>query len=51
MREQAAEEGLTAVQFAIQWVLRQPRVTSAIVGIKSVRQLDENAVATGSAAV
>ena len=48
--EQAASEKLTAAQYAIRWVLNQPRVASAIVGIKSVRQLDENAVATGAAA-
>jgi len=46
--EKAASENLTAAQYAVRWVLRQPQVASAIVGIKSVKQLDENAVASGA---
>jgi aryl-alcohol dehydrogenase-like predicted oxidoreductase len=49
--EKAAAENLTAVQYAIRWVLRQTRVASAIVGIKSVKQLDESALGTGAAVV
>jgi aryl-alcohol dehydrogenase-like predicted oxidoreductase len=49
IREQAMSERLTATQYAIRWVLRQPHVASAIVGIKSVKQLDENAVGVGAA--
>jgi aryl-alcohol dehydrogenase-like predicted oxidoreductase len=49
IREQAISEKLTATQYAIRWVLRQPHVASAIVGIKSVKQLDENAVGAGAA--
>jgi aryl-alcohol dehydrogenase-like predicted oxidoreductase len=45
IKSEAAAENLTAAQYAIRWVLRQPHVASAIVGIKSARQLDENAVA------
>jgi len=48
--ELAAAEALTVVQYAIRWVQRQPRVASAIVGIKSVKQLDENSIGTGAAA-
>jgi aryl-alcohol dehydrogenase-like predicted oxidoreductase len=51
IREKSAAEKLTAAQYAIRWVLRQPHVASAIVGIKSVKQLDENAVGTGIAVV
>lgn len=43
IRNEAAAENLTAAQYAIQWVLRLPHVVSAIVGIKSVGQLEENA--------
>ncbi|WP_223838931.1 aldo/keto reductase [Saccharopolyspora pogona] len=32
-------------QLALQWVLRQPQVTSALVGASSVRQLDHNVTA------
>jgi aryl-alcohol dehydrogenase-like predicted oxidoreductase len=45
----ASVENLTAAQYAIRWTLRQPHVAAAIVGIKSVRQLDENAVGAGAA--
>ncbi|WP_144715243.1 aldo/keto reductase [Curtobacterium pusillum] len=36
----AAARGQTLAQLAITWVLRQPAVTSALVGASSVRQLD-----------
>lgn len=51
IREEAISEKLTAAQYAIRWILRQPGVASAIVGIKSVQQLDENAVGAGAAVV
>jgi aryl-alcohol dehydrogenase-like predicted oxidoreductase len=51
IREEAISEKLTAAQYAIRWVLRQPHVASAIVGIKSVQQLDENAVGARAAVV
>jgi aryl-alcohol dehydrogenase-like predicted oxidoreductase len=51
VREEAISEKLTAAQYAIRWVLRQPHVASAIVGIKSVTQLDENAAGAGAAVV
>ncbi len=47
IRVEANFEQLTAAQYAIQWVLRQPLVASAIVGIKGVKQLEENAAGVG----
>jgi aryl-alcohol dehydrogenase-like predicted oxidoreductase len=42
----AAEAGLTLVQFALAWVLREPNVASAIVGASRPEQLVENAAAS-----
>ncbi len=36
----AAERGLTMAQYALRWVLEQPAVVSAIVGVKSQKQID-----------
>jgi L-glyceraldehyde 3-phosphate reductase len=36
----AAERGQSLAQLAIAWVLRDPRVTSALVGASSVAQLE-----------
>ena len=41
----AAERGQTLAQMAIAWVLRDPRVTSALVGASSVRQLEDSLAA------
>jgi L-glyceraldehyde 3-phosphate reductase len=41
----AADRGQTLAQMAIAWVLRDPRVTSALVGASSVSQLEENVAA------
>jgi aryl-alcohol dehydrogenase-like predicted oxidoreductase len=49
IRAEAACEKLTTAQYAIKWALRQPHVASAIVGVKTVKQLDENAVGAGAA--
>jgi len=38
----ARERGQRLSQMAIAWVLRSPRVTSALIGASSVAQLDEN---------
>jgi L-glyceraldehyde 3-phosphate reductase len=38
----ARRRGQTLSQMALAWVLRDPRVTSAIVGVSSVLQLEEN---------
>lgn len=41
----AARRGQTLAQMAIAWVLRDPRVTSALIGASSVGQLEENVAA------
>jgi L-glyceraldehyde 3-phosphate reductase len=42
LNELAAARGQTLAQMAISWVLRDPRVTSALVGARTVAQLEEN---------
>lgn len=51
VRSEAASENLTAAQYAIRWVLRQPHVVAAIAGIKSAAQLEENALVAREALV
>jgi L-glyceraldehyde 3-phosphate reductase len=41
----AKDRGQTLAQLAIQWTVRDPRVTSALIGASSVRQLEENLAA------
>lgn len=41
----AARRGQSLAQLAISWVLRDPRMTSALIGASSVRQLEENVAA------
>jgi L-glyceraldehyde 3-phosphate reductase len=41
----AADRGQTLAQMALAWVLRDPRITSAIIGPSSVAQLEENVAA------
>ncbi len=41
IEQAAAARGLTMVQYAIRWVLEQPAVVAAIVGVKRVEQLEE----------
>ncbi len=43
--EIAAGRGRTLAQLALAWTLRDPRVTSTLVGASSVAQLDENVAA------
>jgi aryl-alcohol dehydrogenase-like predicted oxidoreductase len=43
--EQAAAMGWTTAQYATGSLLGEPEVVSAIVGIKTSRQIDENAAA------
>jgi L-glyceraldehyde 3-phosphate reductase len=43
--EIAARRGQTLAQLALAWALRDPRVTSALVGVSSVEQLDMNVAA------
>jgi L-glyceraldehyde 3-phosphate reductase len=42
LHERAAGRGQTLAQMAIAWVLRDPRVTSALIGASSVEQLDDS---------
>ncbi len=44
----AARANLTLAQFALAWVLRQPNVTSAIVGASRPEQVNDNASASGA---
>jgi L-glyceraldehyde 3-phosphate reductase len=41
----ASERGQTLAQLALAWVLRDPRVTSALIGASSVEQLEQNVAA------
>lgn len=43
----AAEHSKTAAQIAVNWVLSRDAVTSAVVGVKNVKQLEEVAGSTG----
>jgi len=43
--EIARERGQTLAQMALAWALRDPRMTSLVVGASSVRQLEENLAA------
>jgi L-glyceraldehyde 3-phosphate reductase len=45
LNELAARRGQTLAQLAIAWVLRDPRVTSALIGASSVDQLEQNLAA------
>jgi 1-deoxyxylulose-5-phosphate synthase len=45
----AREAGCTLSQFALAWVLREPGVTSAIIGASRSEQVEENAAASGLA--
>jgi len=43
----ADEMGITLSQLAIAWVLRQPNVTSALIGASKPEQVEENVKASG----
>ncbi len=45
LNEIAKKRGQSLAQMAIAWVLRQPAVTSALIGASSVKQLDDNLAA------
>ena len=47
LEEVARDKGLSLVQFAIAWSLRLPGVTSALVGARSPRQVEQQAGAVG----
>ena len=42
LNEIAARRGQTLAQMAIAWTLRNPRVTSTLVGVSSIEQLEDN---------
>ncbi|MEW1723559.1 L-glyceraldehyde 3-phosphate reductase [Streptomyces sp. NPDC093109] len=44
----ASRRGQSLAQLALTWVLRDPRMTSALIGASSVRQLEENVAAVGA---
>jgi L-glyceraldehyde 3-phosphate reductase len=46
----AAERGQSLAQMAVSWTLRDPRVTSALIGASSVAQLEENLAAADKTA-
>jgi L-glyceraldehyde 3-phosphate reductase len=41
----ASRRGQTLAQLALAWVLRDPRVTSAVIGVSSISQLEDNVAA------
>jgi L-glyceraldehyde 3-phosphate reductase len=45
LNDLAQDRGQSLAQMAIAWTLRDPRVTSALVGASSVTQLEENLAA------
>jgi L-glyceraldehyde 3-phosphate reductase len=45
LAEVARQRGQSLAQLALSWVLRDPRVTSALIGASSVTQLEENLAA------
>lgn len=48
LNEIAAARGQSLAQLALTWVLRQPQVTSALIGASSVAQLEQNVAAAHS---
>jgi L-glyceraldehyde 3-phosphate reductase len=50
LNEIAGERGQTLAQMALAWALRDPRVTSVLVGASSVAQLEQNVAALGGPA-
>ncbi|MEO5852990.1 MAG: L-glyceraldehyde 3-phosphate reductase [Nocardioides sp.] len=51
LNEIARERGQKLAQMALQWAVRDPRVTSAVIGASSVEQLDTNLDAIGGPAL
>lgn len=49
LNEIAARRGQSLAQLALKWVLRDNRMTSALIGASSVPQLEENVAALASA--
>ncbi len=51
LRDIASRRGQTLPQLAIAWVLRDPRVTSALIGARNVRQLEDSLAALAAPAL
>jgi L-glyceraldehyde 3-phosphate reductase len=49
LNEIAAARGQSLAQLALTWVLRDPRITSALIGASSVAQLEDNVAALSAA--
>ncbi|WP_420803189.1 L-glyceraldehyde 3-phosphate reductase [Streptomyces spiramyceticus] len=47
----AQRRGQSLAQLALSWVLRDPRMTSALIGASSVKQLEENVASLGGPAL
>ncbi|MDX6723499.1 MAG: L-glyceraldehyde 3-phosphate reductase, partial [Solirubrobacteraceae bacterium] len=45
LNERAQERGQSLAQMALAWTLRDPRVTSTLIGASSVQQLEQNVAA------
>src|SRR6185437_14686377 len=45
LNEVAARRGQTLAQMALAWTLRDPRITSTLVGVSSIEQLEANVAA------
>ncbi len=45
LNEVAGRRGQSLAQLALRWILRDPRVTSALIGASSVQQLEANVAA------
>ena len=50
LNDLARSRGQSLAQMAIAWVLRDPRVSSALIGARSVAQLDDSLGALGNLA-
>jgi aryl-alcohol dehydrogenase-like predicted oxidoreductase len=48
LRSISEEAGLTMPQLALAWILRQPNVSSAIIGASRPEQVEDNAAASGA---
>ncbi len=48
LNEMAAGRGQTLAQMALAWVLKDPRITSVLIGASSVEQLQQNVDAVGN---
>jgi L-glyceraldehyde 3-phosphate reductase len=51
LNDVASARGQSLAQLALSWVLRDPRVTSALIGASSVAQLEANVAAVGAPAL